>query len=283
MTTTAATKKIVQLRLSQVRLDGGTQSRVELDSATANEYAECLKNGATFPPIIVFYDGQHWWLASGFHRWHAHDKAGRKTIDCEVREGTVRDAILFSVGCNEKHGLQRTNADKRKAARMLLEDEEWATKGVNWIADKCHVSWHLVDGVLEEMQDEWEEAERKRQEREARQKKDGAKQKKTDESKKDEKGSLRAKRNQESPKQKVRQCRSRHGGTREMDITNIGKKKGIKPVYVERPGTLAYRKIEKQEVRSLPKWLRQWKRLGRDLESALQRVREVWDEIPVEE
>jgi hypothetical protein len=36
-----------------------------------------------------------------------------------------RDALLYSISFNAAHGLPRTNADKRKAVRLLLADAEW--------------------------------------------------------------------------------------------------------------------------------------------------------------
>ena len=43
-----------------------------------------------------------------------------------MRTGTRRDAILHSIGATARHGLQRTDADKRRAVEMLLKDEEWS-------------------------------------------------------------------------------------------------------------------------------------------------------------
>ena len=53
-------------------------------------------------------------------------KAGLTEIAAIVKQGTRRDAVLHSVGANAKHGLRRTNADKRRAVMRLLEDEEWS-------------------------------------------------------------------------------------------------------------------------------------------------------------
>jgi hypothetical protein len=34
--------------------------------------------------------------------------------------------VLYTVGANATHGLRRSNADKRRAVSMLLDDPEWA-------------------------------------------------------------------------------------------------------------------------------------------------------------
>src|SRR5690349_9407734 len=117
MTTTLATADIVT--------NGGTQARAQLSPNAVDDYAEALARGVTLPPVIVFYDGETYWLADGFHRVQAHLKVDLPNIDADVRQGGRRDAILFSVGANANHGLRRTGEDKRRAVLMLLNDEEW--------------------------------------------------------------------------------------------------------------------------------------------------------------
>ena len=60
-----------KLLISQIRRDGGTQPRAAINQDTVNEYREDMKNGDKFPPVIVFYDGEIYWLADGFHRIEA--------------------------------------------------------------------------------------------------------------------------------------------------------------------------------------------------------------------
>lgn len=126
--------------ISAIRLDGGTQSRALLQDGIINEYAAALEDGASFPPVVLFYDGSDHWLADGFHRVRAYLFAGRDTIPADVRQGTRRDAILYSVGANEAHGLRRTNDDKRRAVLTLLNDAEWAKWSDREIARRCNVS-----------------------------------------------------------------------------------------------------------------------------------------------
>lgn len=143
--------KQLSLGIPFVRIDGGTQIREKLDDAVVQEYAERMQDGAVFPPVIVVYDGENYWLADGFHRLHALKLLEREAIDCLVYEGTLRDAILVAVKANSTHGLRRTNADKRRAAVKLLEDEEWSKKSNRWIAETCGVSRQLVDLIRNEL------------------------------------------------------------------------------------------------------------------------------------
>lgn len=140
------------LKTTQIRADGGTQPRAMLDGDTVDTYCDDLKNGATFPPVVVFYDGTTHWLADGFHRFYAHNKAMVTSIVADVRQGTRRDAVLYSVGANATHGKPRTNADKRRAVSLLLGDEEWSRRADAWIAEKCGVSQPFVGKVRAETQ-----------------------------------------------------------------------------------------------------------------------------------
>lgn len=134
----------MRLPLVDIRLDGGTQSRAALSESQVAEYTDLYLSGIIFPELVVFHDGANHWLADGFHRWHGATKAGLAHVECDVRQGGQRDAILYSVGANDKHGLRRTNADKRRAVEMLLRDEEWGARSDRWIAERCGVGYSLV-------------------------------------------------------------------------------------------------------------------------------------------
>lgn len=136
-----------KLNLNAIRIDGGTQSRVEINNEAVADYAEAVKVGIEFPAIVVFHDGADYWLADGFHRYHAHKQAGKASIQAEVRDGTVREAILYSLGANSSHGLRRTNADKRKVVAAMLADDEWSGWSDRKIADLCGVSQPFVSGM----------------------------------------------------------------------------------------------------------------------------------------
>lgn len=139
------------LNIKLIRIDGGTQSREAINEDVVEQYAEAVKDGAEFPAVRVYHDGNFYYLADGYHRYFAHLKAGRAGINADVINGTLRDAVLYSLGANALHGLQRTNADKRKSVTMMLEDFEWQSWSDREIARHCHVSFSLVADVRAEM------------------------------------------------------------------------------------------------------------------------------------
>lgn len=136
-----------RLPLDQIRTDGGTQSRASLDDEHVRALADDIEAGSELPPVVAFYDGRDHWLADGFHRVRAYYEAGRSEVPADVRQGTVRDAVLFSVGANAQHGLRRSNADKRRAVEVLLRDEEWRRWSDRKIAEACGVGYSLVSDV----------------------------------------------------------------------------------------------------------------------------------------
>jgi len=138
------TKDNKQLNIDQLRIDGDIQPREELDQDTVSEYADRMKNGDKFPPMLAFHDGSDYWLVDGFHRFAAYARNDTHVVFAEVRNGTKRDAALAAVECNATHGKRRSNADKRRSVMRLLEDAEWGQWSDREIARRCGVSYMTV-------------------------------------------------------------------------------------------------------------------------------------------
>lgn len=141
----------VELDPDFIRIDGGTQPRTEISQEVVDDYLQRMREGDCFPPVIVFFDGIDHWLADGFHRYHAAKQDIGRFVSAEVRKGTRRDAVLYSVGANVTHGLRRTNTDKRKAVETLLKDEEWSTWSDREIARRCYVDHKTVGSIRAEL------------------------------------------------------------------------------------------------------------------------------------
>jgi hypothetical protein len=133
-----------KLKLDQVRIDGDTQPRTDIDHGLVDEYAAAYTAGVELPAVIVFFDGANYWLADGFHRWWASRQAELKTISCEIRQGTQRDAQWFSYAANQTHGLRRTNADKAKAVKAALVHPCGAKLSDHQVAEYIGVSQPMV-------------------------------------------------------------------------------------------------------------------------------------------
>lgn len=142
---------LADLLIRRLCLDAGTQSRVGLDSENVAHLRERLQAGEDIDPIDVVFDGQRHYPTDGFHRIEAHTQEGRKAIRARIQRGTLRDAILLSVGANARHGLRRSNADKRRAVETLLKDEEWSKWSNREIARRCMVDEGTVRKIRAEL------------------------------------------------------------------------------------------------------------------------------------
>ena len=142
------------IKLSAIRLDGGTQARAALDQSVVMEYSENMKEGDKFPNIIVFMDGSTYWLADGFHRYFARKANGETEIECDVKEGTQRDALLYSFGANGGRGLKLNHEDVRSIITRMLQDDEWKSWSDTQIAKHIGTSKMTVGRVRHALEEE---------------------------------------------------------------------------------------------------------------------------------
>ncbi len=136
---------IRRVALEEIDIYSGTQTRLSTNDEAVSSYAESMKLGAEFPPIALYFDGSRYYLADGFHRYLAAKRNEERDIVAEVREGSRTDALVCALGANATNGLYRTNADKRHAVEIAME--EWPDRSNAYLADICSVSVELVRRV----------------------------------------------------------------------------------------------------------------------------------------
>lgn len=138
-----------KLNLLNIRIDGGTQARLKLNQDVVKDYAEHMREGAVFPPLVVFHDGAEYWLVDGFHRFFALRANATTSAECDVRTGTLREAILFSKGANggSKRGLSASDEDNRTSIIWMLNDDEYSKWTNTAIAKHIGVSNMTVGRV----------------------------------------------------------------------------------------------------------------------------------------
>jgi len=108
--------------LSDISLDPDLQPRESIKEAIVDEYAEAMTEGETFPPVVVFNDGKKNWLADGYNRYKASQKAGLEKINAEFRTGTWQDALKYALSANITHGLRRSQADRKRSVLIALQE-----------------------------------------------------------------------------------------------------------------------------------------------------------------
>jgi len=142
---------IKHLDLNLIVADPALQMRVNRNIDALDSYVDAIADGKELPPVMTFFDGTSYWLADGFHRLEAHKRLSKATIRAEVRPGTRDNAFLFALSANAENGLQRTNADKRKAVLAALADPKIGRESDRQIAAHCRVSHTFVQNVRADM------------------------------------------------------------------------------------------------------------------------------------
>ena len=137
-----------KVMVEHIEYDSENQARERLDQETVAEYAQAMEDGADLPPIVCYHDGSTYWLADGFHRYHAARKRGEKLLDAQVIKGSRDDARWHAAGANTQHGLKRSPADKRRAVRLALELRPSLSDRA--IAQHCGVAVMTVGAVRRE-------------------------------------------------------------------------------------------------------------------------------------
>lgn len=132
------------LKVTDLAIDPEIQSRVEEDERAIEDYSHTYKlDPAEMPPIVAFRDPEDpevVRVADGFQRYQAARASGQKEVEVQVHKGPRDQAILYAVGSNEKHGVRRTRADRRKALQMLAQLPGWASRSERDYAQALNVS-----------------------------------------------------------------------------------------------------------------------------------------------
>jgi ParB-like chromosome segregation protein Spo0J len=143
----------MKLKLKQIRTDGGTQARVRMCQETIAEYASKMSDGVVMPPVVVFFDKTEYWLADGFHRYFAAKSNGDLEIECDVHDGTVEDAMLYSFSANGGRGLSMTAEDNYSIVSRMLAHPKWKSWTDSAIAKHIHVSNSTVGRIRRKLEE----------------------------------------------------------------------------------------------------------------------------------
>lgn len=146
----------IDISIHDIRRDGGTQPRAELDENHIEDLVFALTQGAVFDAILLYFDGANYWLTDGFHRLAATIRRGIDKIKAEVRQGTQQDAQWHSFTVNQHQSLKRSNADKQRAIIGALKHPYGHLKSNKEIARHCGVSETFVKSWRQKLEEEGE-------------------------------------------------------------------------------------------------------------------------------
>lgn len=88
--------------------------------ANVHVYAEEMKAGAKFPPILVGQLDDHLIVVDGYHRYLATEKLGIELIQGTLKKyESMADLLVDAVAANNHHGIRYTPQDKSHIADLL--------------------------------------------------------------------------------------------------------------------------------------------------------------------
>ncbi len=126
-----------------------------IDKNLVKTYAEAMKRGDLFPPILLFQSPVNYdlILVDGFHRFYAHKEVRPdKKIAAVIRVGTLEEALWESYAANANHGKARSRGDRGQSVRNALQ-HSFAGKMSNYqIAEHLSVDEKTVRRVRKELE-----------------------------------------------------------------------------------------------------------------------------------
>ena len=99
------TKEPIEKRLSLDKIEcSATFSRASRRTTLVKEYAERIEAGESSRQSIVFFDGETYWLAEGFHRLAGAQEGRPKADRLHRHHGSKEDAQWHALQSNQDHG-----------------------------------------------------------------------------------------------------------------------------------------------------------------------------------
>lgn len=111
------------INLLDLRTDGGTQTRKIIHQARIYHFRDCMLEGDIFPALKAKFDGENYWMYSGFHRYHAYKIIGVKEVEVKFEDGSQEDAVRAALHENHKHGTPLSSEDLANNVRIAIELE----------------------------------------------------------------------------------------------------------------------------------------------------------------
>lgn len=111
------------MKLKDIKVEMNYYPREYYSDDTAEKYANAMKLGSKFPPVIVAKIDGEFYLVDGLHRLKAHQKNSEEHIQAEInnRISTFQQLYIEAVKTNVQHGRPLSSYDRENIAKRLAE------------------------------------------------------------------------------------------------------------------------------------------------------------------
>lgn len=140
----------LKVSIEKVVIEDSISPRSGLDDELIAQLEEVLNEKGWLPPLTAFQMGGRLVLADGLHRLLAHQRHGSTHVQIERHHGPLREAELFALFANTRHGRRLSREEVRASIRKWLNDDEFKLATNTEIAQLCHCSPPTVAKVRKE-------------------------------------------------------------------------------------------------------------------------------------
>ena len=134
-----------EIEIKRVKRNQGLYPREATDFDRVEIYAEALKEGAVFPPILISEEDN---LVDGNHRTESHIRADHERIWAERWEIPPHYLKLIAQAANTEAGKIDTPLTGKEKRRAIIQDWEDGIRDVELIAEALKTSPSYVRKVL---------------------------------------------------------------------------------------------------------------------------------------
>lgn len=146
-------EKIAELKMTSIIPHPDLETRRHIDGEHLDNLEAAIKNGETMPPIIVIPSDhpEKYHIVDGKLRFSNKKHQGAITIQAVIFEGSFRDAIIYRISVNSKHGQNYSKAERIENVKKLLSDSKWSKWSNRHIARICGVNERSVRNYRKKM------------------------------------------------------------------------------------------------------------------------------------
>jgi len=112
------------LKIDELNFDDDLYPRLKVNWLTAYQYAQAMRAGATFPPILVGKYGGKMYVVDGWHRVKAYEILKEEYIEAIIKNySSRREMLVDAINANIAHGRPLSVQEKVRLVEKLSNEK----------------------------------------------------------------------------------------------------------------------------------------------------------------